>query len=220
MTELSIDEIIKEGLAGNPVKLKNGIKSYIITDCSKLKDLKQQGDAFYIGISLGDDGEIEDHEIWDRRGNSIYTETYNIVSLWEDKPLDQSELFERALENSLLLGGCDVDGKYIEVAIVGKLKDGKHIAQQQGGPLKTVYEFCVPEFEVVTRESEIENNAYYPEHGDTYWYITFDYGRPMVKCEVFNHSQTSINRREHKNCYRTKENAEAVISNTGMLIYK
>lgn len=220
MTELAIDEIIKEGLAGNPVKLKNGIKSYIITDFSKLKGIKQHGDAFYIGISLGDDGYIEDHEIWDHRGNSIYTETYNIVSLWEDKPLDQSELFERALKNSLLLGGCNVDGKYIEVAIVGKLKDGKYIAQQQGGPLKTVYEFCVPEFKVISPVREMENNAYYPEHGDTYWYITFDYGRPIVKCEVFNHSQTSINRREHKNCYRTKENAEAVINNTGMLIYK
>lgn len=220
MTELTIDEIIKEGLAGNPVKLKNGVKSYILTDYSKLKGITPHGDAFYVGISFGDDGEIEDYEIWDRQGKSIYTETYNIVSLWEDKHIDQSELFERALENSLLIGGCDVDGKYIEVAIVGKLKDGKYIAQQQGGPLKTVYEFCVPEFEVISRESEIENNAYYPEHGDTYWYITFDYGRPIVKCEVFNHSQTSINRREHKNCYRTKENAEAVINKTGMLIYE
>ena len=220
MTELTIDEIIKEGLTGNPVKLKNGVKSYILTDYSKLNGIKPHGDAFYVGISLADDGEIEDYEVWDRRGNSIYTETYNIVSLWKDKPLDQSELFESALENSLLIGGCDVDGKYIEVAIVGKLKDGKYIAQQQGGPLKTVYEFCVPEFEVISREAELENNAYYPEHGDTYWYITFDYGRPIVKYAVFDHSQTGINRREHKNCYRTKENAEAVIKKTGMLIYE
>lgn len=220
MIELSIDEIIKEGLAGNPVKLNNGEKAYVLADHRKLKDLKKRDDLTYFGFFLGANECIQDYLIWNEKGVNVYNVDYSIASLWEDEYKDQSELFERALENSLLIGGCDVDGKYVSVAIVGKLKDGKYIAQQQGGPLKTVYEFCVPEFEVISRESEIENNAYYPEHGDTYWYITFGYGRPMVKREVFNHSQTSINRREHKNCYRTKENAEAVINKTGMLIYK
>lgn len=220
MTELSIDEIIKEGLAGNPVKLKNGEKAYVLADHRKLKDLKKRDDLTYFGFVLGANESVQDYLIWNEKGVCVYNVVYSIASLWEDEYKDQSELFEHALEDSLLLGGCDVDGKYIEVAIVGKLKDGKYIAQQQGGPLKTVYEFCVPEFEIIPRESEIENNAYYPEHGDTYWYVTFDYGRPMVKCAVFDHSQTSINRREHKNCYRTKENAEAVIKKTGMLIYE
>lgn len=210
---------LEKALSGHPIKLMNGEKAYLISDNTRLQGFKIRPELALTGFTVSEYNGIEEYIVWTKDGKA-FNPLNNIKGMWEDEYKDQSELFERALENSLLIGGCDVDGKYIEVAIVGKLKDGKYIAQQQGGPLKTVYEFCVPEFEVITRESEIENNAYYPEHGDTYWYITFDYGRPMVKCEVFNHSQTSINRREYKNCYRTKENAEAVINNTGMLIYK
>lgn len=210
---------LEKALSGYPIKLMNGEKAYLISDNTRLQGLEIRPELALTGFTVSEYNGIYEYIVWTKDGKAFHPHN-NIKEMWEDEYKDQSELFEHALEDSLLLGGCDVDGKYIEVAIVGKLKDGKYIAQQQGGPLKTVYEFCVPEFEIISRESEIENNAYYPEHGDTYWYITFDYGRPMVKCEVFNHSQTSINRREHKNCYRTKENAEAVINNTGMLIYK
>lgn len=209
---------LEKALSGHPIKLMNGEKAYLISDNTRLQGLTIRPELALTGFTVSEYNGVYEYIVWTKDGKAFNTQ-YNIKEMWEDEYKDQSELFERALENSLLIGGCDVDGKYVSVAIVGKLKDGKYIAQQQGGPLKTVYEFCVPEFEVISQESEIENNAYYPEHGDTYWYITFDYGRPMVKCEVFNHSQTSINRREHKNCYRTKENAEAAINKTGMLIY-
>lgn len=210
---------LEKALSGYPIKLMNGEKAYLISDNTRLQGFEIRPELALTGFSVSEYNGIAEYIVWTKDGKAFNPHN-NIKEMWEDEYKDQSELFERALENSLLIGGCDVDGKYIEVAIVGKLKDGKYIAQQQGGPLKTVYEFCVPEFKVISPVREMENNAYYPEHGDTYWYITFDYGRPMVKCEVFNHSQTSINRREHKNCYRTKENAEAVINNTGMLIYK
>lgn len=215
MKDLDLEKM----LSGHPVKLMNGEKAYVISDNTRLQGFDVNPKLALTGFIPSTHGGIQDYLVWTLDGKAFQPQM-NIKEMWEDEYIDQSELFERALENSLLLGGCDVDGEYIKVAIVGKLKDGKYIAQQQGGPLKTVYEFCVPEFEVITQESEIENHAFYPEHGDTYWYITFDYGRPIVKCEVFNHSTTSVNRREHKNCYRTKENAEAVIKKTGMLIYE
>lgn len=61
MTELSIDEIILEALNGNPVKLKNGEKAYVLADHRKLKDLKKRDDLTYFGFVLGANESVQDY---------------------------------------------------------------------------------------------------------------------------------------------------------------
>lgn len=217
MTELSIDEIIKEGLAGNPVKLKNGIKSYIITEFSKLKGIKQHGDAFYIGISLDDNGDIEDHEFWDHRGNSTYNEAYNIVSIWEDDKTEQAVLLEKAYKEFTPLFGTDLNGVCHKVIVVGKMNDNSYIVKVcETGELKPIEQLNVPAWwEEVPEDVDITKP---PKQGDGYWYLTFDYGKPVVRYSTYTGTTTDENRFARNNFFKSKEALLKAFSETGLII--
>lgn len=211
-------------LNGEPVKLRNGNKAYII---GRISDkYNPEFDHFYplLGFAVDSNNVLKENAMsWTINGKfnlNLESSLSDIIGMWYD--LDsQEEIFVEAYAKDLVLTGYDsLNNTNIEVKLIGKTK-GKnkgYIAQEEGTGVVELLENINVEHWILKDKvtvskptNPLDSCRFRPSYGDVYWYMTFDYGKPVVRQGIFQDTTADINRMEHNNCFNgSKELTEAL----------
>lgn len=215
---------LEEALSGKPVKLRNGCKGLIYYKVPAEYRYGKDTPVVYplLGMFFTEDGYVDNVQVnWKLDGQYGSTpDSLDIVGMWDD--LDsQEEVFKEAYAKDLVLTGYDsLNNTNIEVKLIGKTK-GKnkgYIAQEEGTGVVELLEninvehWILKDKVTVTKPTNpLDSCRFKPSYGDVYWYMTFDYGKPVVRQGIFQDTTADINRMEHNNCFNSsKELVEAL----------
>lgn len=216
-------------LNGEPIKLRNGQKAYIV-GCIP-NEHEPNFEHFYplLGFSVNLDNLLVENSLaWTEDGtfnlNLDCPHPLDIVGMWYD--LDsQEEVFKEAYAKDLVLTGYDsLNDTNIEVKLIGKTK-GKnkgYIAQEEGtGVVELLENINVEHWILKDKVTEtkptnpLESHRFKPSYGDVYWYMTFDYGKPVVRQGIFQDTTADINRMEHNNCFNGSQELTEALKDLG-----
>lgn len=218
---------LEEALAGRPVKLRNGSKAVILC---RIPDTYTYENGITLsfplfGLILEDDGTVADaRATW--RDNGLYGSTagnYDIVDMWNDSN-SQEEIFVEAYAKDLVLTGYDsLNNTTLEVKLIGKTKgkNKSYIAQEEGTGVVELLEninvehWCIKNEPTTEPTKTLDSYRFEPSYGDVYWYMTFDYGKPVVRQGVFQDTTADINRMEHNNCFNSSQELTEALKGLG-----
>lgn len=218
---------LEEALNGKPVKLRNGNKAYIVDRISD--EHKPNFEYFYplLGFSVDEDNLLKENSLnWTADGDynlNVDSSPFDIVSMWFDTN-KQEEIFVEAYAKDLVLTGYDsLNNTTLEVKLIGKTK-GKnkgYIAQEEGtGVVELLENINVEHWSIKnaapsTPPKSLDSYRFNPSTGDTYWYMTFDYGKPIVRQGIFQNTTADINRMEHNNCFNSSQELVKALEGLG-----
>lgn len=204
---------LKEALNGKPVKLRSGHKAYIVGRIPDKYD--PEFEHFYplLGFMVdSDDALIGNTMSWTTDGEfnlNLVTSPSDIIGMWHDYST-QEEIFVEAYAKDLVLTGYDsLNNTTLKVKLIGKTK-GKnkgYIAQEEGtGVVELLENINVEHWNIKNEPTTeptktLDSYRFKPSYGDIYWYMTFDYGKPVVRQGVYQNTSEDINRMEHNNCF-------------------
>lgn len=218
---------LEEALSGKPVKLRNGKKAYIVGRISD--EYEPNFEYFYplLGFNVDSNNSLKENSLtWTIEGNynlNLDSSPLDIVSMWHDSSI-QEDIFVEAYAKDLVITGYDsLNNTTIEVKLIGKTK-GKnkgYIAQEEGtGVVELLENINVEHWSiknVPTTESTktLDSHRFKPSYGDIYWYMTFDYGKPVVRQGIFQDTTADINRMEHNNCFNSSQELTEALKGLG-----
>lgn len=216
---------LEEALNGKPVLLRDGSKAIVLTripDTYKLiNGLKVTFPLF--GIILDTKGAVDDpYASWKDNGMfaTCCTSEYDIVGMWHDLNTQEKIFVEAYAKDLVLIGYDSLNNTTLEVKLIGKTK-GKnkgYITQEEGTGVVELLENINVEHWSIKNEptteptKTLDSYRFKPSYGDIYWYMTFDYGKPVVRQGVYQNTSADINRMEHNNCFNdAQELTEALL---------
>ena len=210
---------LNTALAGEPVKLRNGSKAYVLAKIPDNLKYDKGREVPYplVGIIMGKDDYISDsHVRWTLKGGCYFTNEplrNDIVGMWEEPELTQEELFEKALKERLPLRYKGLDEDYADVYVVAKSMSGSYILEWKHDADSCVSILSnLPKFEwyLASKKPDVKITTvglpkpFTPKRGEKYFSVSPDYVRPEEHYANCLTHPSILN----GNCFRTEEDAQ------------
>lgn len=124
---------LEKALAGEPVKLRDGRKAYVLADT---RDLFSYNLSYrcLVGVcsTVDNNNAYSGKMTWRYNGeyyNRLGESDYDIVGMWEEQKLSTEEIMEKAFREDLILKHSLLQPEYRGFRVVGKTLDNDYILQ-------------------------------------------------------------------------------------------
>lgn len=217
---------LNAALVGEPVKLRNGSKAYVLAKIPDNLKYDKGKEVPYplVGIILGKDDYISDsHVRWTLKGGCYFTNEplrNDIVGMWEEPVKTQGEILEEAWQNKGKVVKTDA-GMTTTVEVIGKVVDGEYIVRNPvDGSLDEISAYGKWNWQPYEEPTgPVDNHRVAtlylpkpikPKEGEEYWCIgKAVIGKLCVERVRFSHSShTDRIHSEQGNCFASELDAE------------
>lgn len=125
---------LEKALAGEPVKLRNGCKAYVLRDLRDMFAIDCGSKRCLIGVYAVESnpsvfGWVARWKVSGKHYERIQESEYDIVGMWEEPKLSTEEIMEKAFREDLILKHSLLQPEYRGFRVVGKTLDNDYILQ-------------------------------------------------------------------------------------------
>lgn len=221
---------LNAALAGEPVKLRNGSKAYVLAKIPDNLKYDKDKEVPYplVGIIMGKDDYISDsHVRWTLKGGCYFTNEplrNDIVGMWEEPVKTQGEILEEAWQNKGKVVKTDA-GMTTTVEVIGKVVDGEYIVRNPvDGSLDEISAYGKWNWRLYEEPTgPVDNHRVAtlhlpkpikPKEGEEYWCIgKAVIGKLFVERARFSYSSYADRiHSEQGNCFASESDAQAWVN--------